>query len=184
MRRDGMATAGETGTSRQSVTWRRGFFRVWVVLAALYAVVVAFMLSDDVLRPYNRQESYHAPFRVKYPQYDDVPIAEVEARLIRRLSENTDTVTFERVRTGLSELNKRYAKSGEIQSYLMGEKVDVVAFEALGDIDRSEARRRDDMARWWIWVSAAIVPPLIVLAFGAAVTWAIGGFRPGQQSGR
>jgi hypothetical protein len=124
-----------TLTSREAIAWRRGFFRVWVLLSALWIVGAVWVESLPQSGP---------------PKFDE-------------------TSPFLK----LGPDGKFYSSLAECQAAAkLDPRVDLANCIEYFEAERFEPVRRAARAAGWI-----AVPPLLLLLIGAAVGWALRGFR-------
>lgn len=153
------------------VNYRRGLFRLWVILAALWIGGVALVSGPGVYREFQKAAAIKA---AKAATVTDATKGATVSRFAKygAAIDDKDVLTFNiegsRVRVGNSffqlSLEEQQATIDEIASQLKGEVYD----------------KPPPPAPWSSLVSGlwiAILPPLVLLALGAALGWVFSGFR-------
>lgn len=146
--------------------WRRGFFRLWVVLALLWCALVALILSGQILSPY-------VPSKAVATR-----TGEVSAALYETYGEpynswaaasRSGSIVATEVRPGFQLFT-----SLEVTGPILVARVEEA--RALVDAyrDRTIAERRTGALGTLL--AAAVAPPLLVLALGWLLAWALAGF--------
>ena len=153
------------------VNYRRGLFRLWVILAALWIGGVALVSGPGVYREFQKAAAVNA---AKAATVTDATKGATVSRLAKygAAIDDKDVLTFNiegnRVRVGNSFFQlspeEQQATIDEITSQLKGEAYD----------------KPPPPAPWSSLVSGlwiAILPPLALLSLGAALGWVFSGFR-------
>ena len=124
-----------TTRNSEAIAWRKGFFRFWVLLSALWIIGVVWVESLPQSGP---------------PKFDE-------------------TLPFLKVGPD----GKFYANLAECQAAAkLDKRVDLQNCTEYFDAERMQPYWRAARLTGWI-----AVPPLALLFFGAAVGWALSGFR-------
>src|SRR5262245_19693749 len=151
---------------------RRGLFRLWLIGAALFVLVVAFASYSPIKREFDAVASMSkgewpvqlAGFRQRYPQYNHLSDAQLMDAFYKNFYSD---LTRE-------EFDKRMAATSAIDPENFAQLEKVVA-----DIK---------VPNPWASVGAAAAIafgiPLAVLALGASLLWALSGFAVERQPGR
>lgn len=149
------------------VNWRRGFFRVWVLLAGLWFLVFTAWSVSAALNPYvsskdfavNREtgqvdliDQYGEPHNSLRTAVTDGKFKAHEVR--------PDWTLYVRSDSPAADLPVRLAAARALADHAIAAQ-------------RTEAIWRT--ASYWFW--GALFWPLVVLALGAAIGWALSGFR-------
>lgn len=150
-----------------AVAWRRGFFRVWIVLAVLWAILMIIIQSGSILNPYVPGKVVATLVGDTVQLYDIYSPQErafqqgVEAgALVSTKLPGRDFALITRKDTEPATLQERIAEAEQVVAQY---------------VETETSRRRTEAILPLAMLS--IVPPLIVLALGAAIAWAISGFR-------
>ncbi|MER8403385.1 hypothetical protein NKH16_01310 [Mesorhizobium sp. M1307] len=144
---------------------RRGLFRLWMVLSAIWAIVVGLMFFDEIRSPYLQENNYlyveGAEEIVKIPDFN----SRYEMR--KTMTE----VTFPHnvsLFTGLTTPDEKM--QARVPRFLI-EYVEPRQAEI-------DAKRRDKVE---MALMVALIPIAVIFALGGALLWALSGFaRPKQ----
>jgi hypothetical protein len=132
---------------------RRGFFRLWVLVSALWMAATGLMWGTDLYNQRQRLKAYRA-------------IESMFAELVVSLEAGIAA-------GGMTTSTGEWRDAGLLQLDLVDARVGAEKRKA--DIADLEARIRDQLAP----AAATIVgPPLFLLLLGMAIAWVASGFRP------
>lgn len=146
---------------------------MWVVLGGLWVIVVGLIASGSIINQYRYVPPEGFLFRdftnqlERFSQYS----AEYRAAVEQKTNGNYDWWSVEV--DGLDGAVV-FLPAGASTTQ-RNEKLSIVV-----DLVKAELDKRTTDARWRgvsIFVGAGLMPPLILLALGAAVGWAVSGFR-------
>lgn len=149
------------------VNWRRGFFRIWAVLAALWFIAATGFAGAAFLNPSTSGKDMAVNFETgQLDQFDKY--GEPHNSLQKAVGDGK--FSAHEVRPGWVLYVRSDVPQSEMPARLaMAEATADASISAeLGD-----TRWRTTQA--WFW--AAIFWPLAILGIGAAIGWALSGFR-------
>jgi len=134
--------------------WRRGFFRIWLVLALGWALIVGYLVYQQSAVHYARtyligMKSITPATTYEYLSYS-----------------GTNTVVI-----GPSGEHLVILKGADQATAVMNYESSIFA------TDEARQAREARVAAWWPAFVFAVVPPLVLLGIGAAIGWAVSGFR-------
>lgn len=150
------------------IAWRRGFFRVWMVLAVLWAGFALLVGWGSVANPY-------VPGRdVAIQTEGEVPeLFEDYGQLHQAFEERVRAGTTRK--TALQRYGFNLYTSTSLEPWKYHEYVQK-AETAVADYIQAETASRRSQAIPQL-AMGVVLPPLIVLVLGWAIGWAIAGFR-------
>lgn len=159
--------------ARTAVRWRRGMFRLWVVLSGLWVIVVGVISFGPIMNPYRYVPSEGFLFRdftnqfQRFSEYSPEYRATVEQK-------NAGKYDWWSVEVDGLDGAVVFIPAGA-STRQRDEKLNIIVALVKAELDK-----RTVSARWQgvsIFVGAGLIPPLVLLAVGAAVGWALSGFR-------
>ena len=149
---------------------RRGLFRLWIVGSALFVLAIAFVGYSEIKEQFTAVASMSkaewpvqlAGFRQRYPQYNHLSDAQLMDAFYKKLYSD---LTRE-------EFDKRMAAAKS-----------AIDPENLAQLEKAVADIRvpHPWATLGTWASIAFGIPLVVLALGSSVVWALSGFAAERQ---
>ena len=150
---------------------RRGLFRLWLIGAALFVLVVAFASYSPIKREFDAVASMSkgewpvqlAGFRERYPQYNHLSDAQLMDAFYKKFYGD---LTRE-------EFDKRMAAAKSV--------IDPENFAQL-EKAAADIKVPNPWATLWTWAAIAFGIPLAVLALGASLLWALSGFAVERRS--
>ena len=152
------------------MTLRRGLFRLWLVGSALFVLDVAFVGYTEIKEQFTAVASMSkaewpvqlAGFRQRYPQYNHLSDAQLMDAFYKKLYSD---LTRE-------EFDKRMAAAKSI-----------IDTENLAQLEKAVADIRvpNPWATLGMWASVALGIPLVILALGSSLVWALSGFAAARQ---
>lgn len=155
--------------------WKRGLFRLWVVLSVIWACLAVMFFWDQISEPsiYGRvvklnweTKTYEIGDRVIYsPERDPTPEG------MERVIITYDDVGY------LYEFPEGTFDQFKGNDWIISVSTDVQAHK---EAEFSKRRLEEITAAFW----TAILPPGNVLAIGMALAWAISGFRRNDDVSR
>ncbi|MEQ1941474.1 hypothetical protein ABMA32_03530 [Mesorhizobium sp. VNQ89] len=172
--------------------WRRGFFRIWVLLSILWLIVVGVFAYQPIVDPYVRE-------RVFFYSFTDKPGPWVKyaakAELNRRngIDPELQPVSFETYSDGYRMLEDGRA-SGDLQVVNAKSEPNFTLYVSKGTGKDEISRQLDEvlpiakelkqrsisrsrLEAIQATLASALIPPIALLGIGWAAAWAISGFR-------
>lgn len=151
------------------MNYRHGFFRVWVVVSALWAVVVVSIWAGLLLDPHVGSKVYFYGKSSQGPSSAE-PYGE-DYRILEQFRASGDALAIEldlptRPTLYLNPTLSRQEQDDRIE--------EVVGVEG-SRYDREKTRKRLDSIPGV--VGAIFLPPLVVFLTGWMIAWALSGFR-------
>ena len=157
------------------MNWRRGGWRLWIVVAALWALPISAWYFGPITEPYVPPQGFtqtsEGAFEV-FPDYGDryrrAENAVGRGELVR--------VSF----TGIASDVIFYGPS-DATGISDHRREAIIAYAVQLQTDATNEARSAALANW---AYTALVPPLVVLAFGYGLGWALAGFKssPARRS--
>ncbi|HEV2517917.1 MAG TPA: hypothetical protein VGV07_21880 [Devosia sp.] len=158
--------AGHPVVGRAKVSWARGFFRLWAVLAGVWLLICSGFLVSSLLNPYVPERLIVRNSETR--QFEFVPSY---GALYRALEASVAKGTF--IAHAL-ENGRLYARATVTPEQLSEMLAGAAPFmEGAAERTKSEARITGLLN--WFW--AAVFWPMAILAVGAAFGWAFVGFK-------
>lgn len=151
------------------MSWRQGFFRIWVLLSVLWALLVAFFAYDGIVSPWFPGKGFYYKHGVPVP------------------------VSVDRYSTEFSDL-VRLKESGEVLGLKIRDLPEITLFVP-ANISPIERDRRIDQVHGIATTMKAtvvhqkrveaikqalavvLIPPIMLFVIGLGIAWAISGFR-------
>ena len=153
------------------MTWGRGLFRVWVILTAVWVVVVTLFTWQSVATPYISWGGFK--MGQGEPEYLE-PYGEKIAAA-RELKSRKLLVEYEIAydKTSLRETAFFFPAASVHEDNLKAIEAYIPKATAFQDAKIREARFEALQGALW----GALLPPAILLVLGWAIRWAVLGFR-------
>jgi hypothetical protein len=129
--------------------WRRGFFRVWIVISVLWVDLAVMVAKPDAYSPL-----WHG---AKYV---------IKTNTGQQFTLDTSTPRDELVQVLDSALRQEAVRPGN--------NVDSSTRDAILNLIDAGERTRDQALQVWL---VTIIPPVALLLLGIALGWVVGGFR-------
>jgi hypothetical protein len=149
------------------IAWGRGFFRVWLVLAGLWVAFALLVQGGSVFNPYAPGKIIATPTGGTVQMYDRYGAQQrefdegVSAGALKTTAiRGNDFILYTRADIEPARLEERVAEAQQV----------VAAY-----VDEEITRRRSGAVMPLIGLT--LFPPLVLLALGAAIAWALSGFR-------
>lgn len=149
------------------VSWRRGFFRVWIVLALLWVAFALLVQGGTVFNPY-------APGKIiATPAGGTVQMWDRYGDQQRNFDEGVAAGALQTTPIG-SDSFLLYTRK-DIEPARLQERV-AEAQRIVDDYVADETTRRRSASILPL-AGLVLIPPFVVFVLGAAVAWALSGFR-------
>jgi hypothetical protein len=149
------------------MNWRKGFFRIWVILSALWVLMGAWVIYDNPPQ-YSRSTRYIAA--------DDIDPSAVDHR-------NREAFNDAVERGMLKEITGPHGHSIFVATLWDEQRQSHAVQKTIAYIDRENSARRTKY--YLIGSGALLVPPTLLMLVGLIVVWIGRGFRdtPDRRDG-
>jgi hypothetical protein len=141
------------------MNFRRGFFRIWVILSSLFIIGVAFASYKEVIGEFEKASLDFSSFVI------EVPVNCTEARG----KSGTDYLEFQKCWYQMPTFRRLFPEYKDMSDDAVSDKL-----YAKAGIELHPARTWKALG---IAISIALGVPLVALVIGAALGWAFSGFR-------
>lgn len=168
---------------QRHMNWKRGLLRTWLLISAIWVLIVGYLATDVFLKP--------VPFGGNY-QY---------VRPIKEMPWNTDWSnsyyethhapgrgpfpdSFSTLEDRYIEEWDKHVKAGTMHRISFPDRSTLYLSVELTEADQTYLSRLFWDQRWtryfeqvWPWLRLALGPPLAALILGSALGWVVRGFR-------
>jgi hypothetical protein len=167
------------------IKWRQGFFRIWVVLAVSWTIlVIAFSYRGIVDPQIDRRGFVYSAVDLGGDQHVSLPTEIVHTKRLYSVSSYSEV--YDELRRQKVEGRMREIKLASIPEFslFLSSDLDVAAMSAQMDEANKwagETKGRLISENRWVAFSAllptVLLPPFALLAFGIILNWVAAGFR-------
>lgn len=155
------------GDGMAGIAWRRGFFRIWLVLAILWVAFALLVQGSNVFNPYVPGKIVATPAGGTVQTWDRYGEQQ------RNFDEGVAAGALQTTQIG-SDSFLLYTRK-DIEPARLEERV-AEAQRIVDDYVANETTRRRSSSILPL-LCLAFIPPFIVFVLGAAIAWALSGFR-------
>jgi hypothetical protein len=165
------------------MNWRRGLFRLWIVTAALFVLVVVFVSYSEIKaefeaaasRPETVTSSFISEFRRLHPEYNGLSDAQLADAVHSQFYSDMSREQFDKKLAEKIEGPK--TKTVKFQGQLYEYPRDATD-EEIADVLKDSVKNPWATVR--VAAAIAISIPLVVLVVGSSLVWAFSGFAAGR----
>jgi len=169
--------------------WKRGAFRIWVVVSVFWCIAVAIFFSNELYASFSSHHVIYVKMSntetLEYP--NELGADAIKADLTKRI----DVANAENKKWAANVPAARKAECGAIPSTTPFDKqpedcvklffTDMSDLAVPTDWQTQVTRFRPVMPLLLKVLLLALVPPLLIFALGLALAWALAGFRPAAK---